>query len=38
MLKERGDWVELGSSDEQKAAKDDTVEAWGRSRDNLVEG
>jgi hypothetical protein len=30
MLKERGDWMPLGSADEQKAAKEDTVEAWVR--------
>ncbi len=34
MLKERGDWVDLGSADEQKEAKAGTVEAWGRSEDN----
>ncbi|MDQ6752933.1 MAG: hypothetical protein M3017_05890 [Actinomycetota bacterium] len=38
MLKARGDWMELGSADEQKPAKDDTVEAWGRSADNPVGG
>ena len=38
MLKERGDWVELGAADEQKPAKDGTVEAWGRSPDNPVGG
>lgn len=38
MLKERGDWVELGSADEQKPAKEGTVEAWGRSPDNPVGG
>jgi hypothetical protein len=38
MLKERGDWVELGSADEQKPAKEDTVEAWGRSPDNPIGG
>ena len=38
MLKERGDWVELGSADEQKPAKDGTIEAWGRSPDNPVGG
>jgi hypothetical protein len=38
MLAERGDWVELGSADEQKPAKDGTVEAWGRSPDNPVGG
>ena len=38
MLKERGDWMELGSADEQKPAKDDTVEAWGRSPTNPIGG
>jgi hypothetical protein len=38
MLRDRADWVELGSADEQKAAKDGTVEAWGRSSDNPVGG
>jgi hypothetical protein len=38
MLKERGDWVELGSADEQKPAKDETVEAWGRSPENPIGG
>ena len=38
MLKATGDWVELGSADEQKEAKLDTVEAWGRSPDNPVGG
>ena len=38
MLRERADWVELGSADEQKLAKDGTVEAWGRSQDNPVGG
>jgi len=38
MLKERGDWVELGSADEQKDAKPGTVEAWGRSAENPVGG
>jgi hypothetical protein len=37
-LKEQGDWVPLGSADEQKAAADGTVEAWGRSADNPVGG
>lgn len=30
MLVERGDWVPLGSADEQKPAKEGTVEAWAR--------
>ena len=34
MLVAHGGWVELGSADEQKPAKDGTVEAWGRSADN----
>lgn len=34
MLKESGDWMELGSADEQKQAKEGTVEAWGRSENN----
>jgi hypothetical protein len=37
-LKERGDWVPLGAADEQKAAAEGTVEAWGRSADNPVGG
>jgi hypothetical protein len=38
MLKEHGDWMPLGSADEQKAAADGTVEAWGRSPTNPVGG
>ncbi|MCY9663945.1 hypothetical protein M5X11_02950 [Paenibacillus alginolyticus] len=38
MLKEHGDWMELGSADEQKPAKEGTVEAWGRSPENPVGG
>ena len=38
MLKKHGDWMELGSSDEQKPAKLGTVEAWGRAEDNPVGG
>jgi hypothetical protein len=38
MLKAHGDWMELGSADEQKPAKPGTVEAWGRSPDNPVGG
>jgi hypothetical protein len=38
MLKQRGDWVELGSADEQKDAKPSTVEAWGRAPDNPIGG
>ena len=38
MLKKHADWMELGSADEQKPAKDGTVEAWGRSANNPVGG
>jgi hypothetical protein len=38
MLKTHGDWMELGSADEQKDAKDGTVEAWGRSSSNPIGG
>jgi hypothetical protein len=38
MLKEHGDWIELGSADEQKPAKEGTVEAWGRSPENPIGG
>ncbi len=38
MLREHGDWMDLGSADEQKPAKDGTVEAWGRSESNPIGG
>lgn len=38
MLKAHCDWMELGSADEQKPAKEGTVEAWGRAPDNPVGG
>ena len=38
MLKNHGDWMELGAADEQKPAKEGTVEAWGRSTGNPVGG
>jgi hypothetical protein len=38
MLKEHGDWMLLGSADEQKPAADGTVEAWARSAKNPVGG
>lgn len=38
MLKKHGDWMDLGSADEQKPAKEGTVEAWGRSENNPVKG
>jgi len=37
-LREQGDWVELGAADEQKPAKEGTVEAWGRSPENPIGG
>ena len=38
MLLEHGDWMLLGSTDEQRPAKEDTVEAWARSPYNPVGG
>jgi len=38
MLKKHGDWMLLGSADEQKQAKEGTIEAWARSKDNPVGG
>jgi hypothetical protein len=38
MLTKKGDWVLLGSADEQKPAAEGTVEAWGRSSGNPVKG
>jgi hypothetical protein len=38
MLKQHGDWMELGSADEQKPAKEGTVEAWARSPSNPIGG
>jgi len=38
MLKKHGDWMLLGSADEQKPAADGTVEAWGRAKANPVKG
>jgi hypothetical protein len=38
MLKEYGDWMDLGSKDEGKDPKEGTVEAWARSPDNPVGG
>jgi hypothetical protein len=38
MLKTHGDWMLLGSADEQKSAAEGTVEAWGRSPENPVNG
>lgn len=38
MLKKHGDWMLLGSADEQKPATEGTVEAWGRLPKNPVKG
>ena len=38
MLVAHGDWVPLGSADEQKPAAEGTVEAWARSAANPVAG
>ena len=38
MLKKHGDWMPLGSADEQKPAAEGTIEAWGRSPKNPVKG
>ncbi len=38
MLKEHGDWMELGSTDEQKPSKEGTVESWARSDANPLGG
>ena len=38
MLKSRGDWMLLGSADEQKPAAEGTVEAWARAPSNPAGG
>ena len=38
MLRDHGDWMPLGNADEQKEARDGTVEAWARSAANPVGG
>ncbi|MBI0583875.1 MAG: hypothetical protein ISF22_06565 [Methanomassiliicoccus sp.] len=38
MLKSHADWMPLGNADEQKPAKEGTVEAWARSPENPVGG
>jgi len=38
MLKNNGDWVELGSKDEKQEPKEGTLEHWGRADDNPVGG
>lgn len=38
MLRAHGDWMVLGSANENEPAKDGTLEAWGRSESNPVGG
>jgi len=38
MLKKHGDWMESGGTDEQKPAKEGTLEAWGRYSNNPIGG
>ena len=38
MLKTHGDWMPLGSADEQKPAPEGSVEAWARAETNPVGG
>ena len=38
MLEAHGDWMPLGTADEQKPAAEGTVEAWARSPQNPVGG
>ncbi len=38
MLKEYGDWMELGSKDEKQTTKEGTVEHWARSPENPIGG
>ena len=38
MLQAHGDWMPLGSADEQKPAASGTVEAWGRDPANPIGG
>ncbi len=38
MLRDHGDWMLLGSADEQKPATEGTVEAWARSATNPIGG
>jgi hypothetical protein len=37
-LKAAGDWVDLGAADEQKPAKEGTLEAWARDEGNPLGG
>ena len=38
MLRKHGEWMPLGNADEQKPAKEGSVEAWARSVNNPIGG
>ncbi len=38
MLRDRGEWIDLGNADEGKPVKDGTLEAWARDEGNPVGG
>ena len=38
MLTKHGEWMPLGNADEQRPAKEGSVEAWARSADNPIGG
>ncbi|MEM9856437.1 MAG: DUF6855 family protein [Bacteroidota bacterium] len=38
MLKEHGDWMELGSKDEKQDTSEGTLEHWARSEGNPISG
>ena len=38
LLKEKGDWIELGSVDEYTEVRENTIEAWARSEKNPIGG
>jgi hypothetical protein len=38
MLKERADWMLLGSKDEKQETEPETIEHWGRSAENPIGG
>lgn len=38
MLREHGNWMELGAADEKKEPKAGTIEAWGRAEGNPIGG
>jgi hypothetical protein len=38
MLKQHGDWIELGSKDEKQPTVEGTIEDWGRADSNPIGG